>query len=443
MQLIRLLRHELPAEADEWVRCGFIEGTQAEAILKHYGVTAGVRRSLPSGQNIIGAVGALFIALALFLIIGRNWEEIAREVRLIALVGGTLALQISAVVHWIRGNEAKGRLLAFFGCVSYGASIFLISQLYHLSGYVPEALYFWALGIAPFLLVMRTPLLHYLFSTIALLYLAYAGADGYRALGYPLLAGLSAYLLVTDRESKLLFLSVLAGSVYFLNLLLPELGTNGYGYNRSEIAALRHLVFTAGCAVIIQIVSRCFEGARNANVCTYALVARIWSLRFNVGLLLLLSCEPAAKELARTIIHFPYLLLVINAAVAAACGIALASIYRRAARPSVAVEVAGACALFSISVAGILLKGGQDSGDLLSLVASTALLVKAALLIREGHHAKQRSAMMLGAFLLCALGAIRYFDLFGGYIVTAAILAVAGAALIISGRLLGFRRERV
>ena len=51
----------------------------------------------------------------------------------------------------------------FLGCLFFGAAIFLIAQIYNLSGHYPDTIWWWAVGVLPFALCLESVLLHALF----------------------------------------------------------------------------------------------------------------------------------------------------------------------------------------------------------------------------------------------------------------------------------------
>jgi hypothetical protein len=57
-------------------------------------------------------------------------------------------------------------LVFFFGCLLYGASIWLIAQIFHINSHYPDGLWMWALGVLPFALALDTLLLHVLLVAI-------------------------------------------------------------------------------------------------------------------------------------------------------------------------------------------------------------------------------------------------------------------------------------
>jgi uncharacterized membrane protein len=142
------LRHRdwrwLSAEAEAWTHDGLITGDQRERILARYHVdaTAAERR----GLAVLTALGALAGAIAVLLLIGYNWDAIARSAK-VALIFGTVALTfVASAVAYARGRDTAGEVLAFTGTLFYGNAIWLLAQVFHISGHYPDAAMWWAIG---------------------------------------------------------------------------------------------------------------------------------------------------------------------------------------------------------------------------------------------------------------------------------------------------------
>ena len=110
------------------------------------------------------SVAALLVGLAVLLLIGYNWQEMSAALKLVTIFGVITATH--ATGFYLRFRRGIGRLseVAFFlGCLFYGAGIFLVAQIFHLNAHYPGLVWWWAVGVLPFALCLRTPLLHILF----------------------------------------------------------------------------------------------------------------------------------------------------------------------------------------------------------------------------------------------------------------------------------------
>ncbi|WP_187260837.1 DUF2157 domain-containing protein [Pontibacter beigongshangensis] len=171
----------------ELVQAGVITQETADRIRAYY--TAGAGKPQNRLLLVSGILGALLIGLGIILIIAHNWDDLNRSAKtalaflplLIGqLLGGYTLLKKQASVVW---REAA----ATFLFLSVGATISLVSQVYHIPGNLSSFLLTWML--------LGLPLVYILASSFAsLFYLAgityYAVETGY---GYQW-AGRDAYL---------------------------------------------------------------------------------------------------------------------------------------------------------------------------------------------------------------------------------------------------------
>jgi uncharacterized membrane protein len=65
-------------------------------------------------------------------------------------------------------------IVFFVGCLFYGAGIWLVAQIFHLSAHYPDGVWWWAVGVLPFALTLDTILLHLL---LAFLLALWAGLE--------------------------------------------------------------------------------------------------------------------------------------------------------------------------------------------------------------------------------------------------------------------------
>ncbi len=151
MRLIRLLKRDIAREAAEWVDEELITEHQAEQICQRYGIDYQQIKNRSFAYSVlVGLGGCLFIGLALITLIGGNWEDIPRAVRMGGLIlltlGGT---QGFALKKRLDGHGHAATWLFFLGNLFYGASIILIAQIYHLGEHMPDGIFWWALGCLP------------------------------------------------------------------------------------------------------------------------------------------------------------------------------------------------------------------------------------------------------------------------------------------------------
>jgi uncharacterized membrane protein len=166
--LSQLQRSWLLGEIKVWQAQGLVRAEQAEDILGLYEMpNESAARQQSWGLFALRAVAALFVGLAVFLVIGYNWTELPTAIKLIILFGALLSAQGTAFyLRYRRNARLASELTFFFGCLLYGASIWLIAQIFHLNAHYPDGFWVWALGVLPFALALDTLLLHALLIAI-------------------------------------------------------------------------------------------------------------------------------------------------------------------------------------------------------------------------------------------------------------------------------------
>ena len=161
-------RFWLLGEIKVWKDQGLVGVEQAEEILSLYEMpNESAARQQSWAIFALRAIAVLFVGLAVFLVIGYNWEELPKEIKLMILFGTLLSVQVAAFyLRYRRNARLASELTFFFGCLLYGASIWLIAQIFHLNAHYPDGFWIWALGVLPFALALDTLLLHALLIAI-------------------------------------------------------------------------------------------------------------------------------------------------------------------------------------------------------------------------------------------------------------------------------------
>ena len=134
----------LADELAKWREEGLVSDEAARKIAARYDIDlsgANERRSF-----ILKLVAYLFLALSLFTLVGANWEELPRTVRLIIVLGILAAVNFSGVWAQKNGKETQATTLFFLGNFCYGAAIVLVAQIYHLGEHMPNGVLLWAVG---------------------------------------------------------------------------------------------------------------------------------------------------------------------------------------------------------------------------------------------------------------------------------------------------------
>jgi uncharacterized membrane protein len=126
-----------------WVELGFIDRLAAEKIAKD--VEQHERRSLSFG-NILAMMAALLFAAAVLVMVSANWEAIPRLVRVAVLFGILAAGYVGGALLKNRGHSGLAEGVWIIAAATFGASIALIGQMYHLSGDESSVIITWSIA---------------------------------------------------------------------------------------------------------------------------------------------------------------------------------------------------------------------------------------------------------------------------------------------------------
>lgn len=124
---------------------------------------------------IFGVLGALLTGLGLILILAHNWDELNRSTKTILAFVPLLTAQLLCMYTLIRQADNTGwqESAATFLFMAVGASIFLVSQIYHIPGNGGSFVLTWMLLCLPLIYFVRA-------SAVSLLYITgitYYAAD--------------------------------------------------------------------------------------------------------------------------------------------------------------------------------------------------------------------------------------------------------------------------
>ncbi|MEE9319559.1 MAG: DUF2157 domain-containing protein [Granulosicoccus sp.] len=134
----------LLSEVAVWASEGLIDEAQASALRARYPVV----NSSSWGQTLITAIGAMIFGFGIILFFAYNWSEMSKASKL-ALVFGALAIShfTALLLSWKRPDQvALIEGLHMLGTMMFGASIFLIAQIYHIDEHYPNAFLVWGLA---------------------------------------------------------------------------------------------------------------------------------------------------------------------------------------------------------------------------------------------------------------------------------------------------------
>jgi uncharacterized membrane protein len=108
--------------------------------------------------HMLGILGALVAGFGVILFFAANWSDIPRPLRVVLLLSGLVALfGAGFVLKEVRGTHPHiGHAFIFLGTVLFGASVFLVGQMYHVQAHDPLGFLLWAAGAIAMAVVVRS-----------------------------------------------------------------------------------------------------------------------------------------------------------------------------------------------------------------------------------------------------------------------------------------------
>ena len=149
----------LKEEVELWLEEGLISAEQKDQLLARYQVLEEADETAGPGKLIttVSMLGAVLIGTGMILFIASNWSEVPKWGKLFMIFSSMLTCY---GLGFYLGYEKKnyptvGGALIFLGTIIFGAGIFLIAQIYHMTVYYPNGPLLWGLGILPLAYLFR------------------------------------------------------------------------------------------------------------------------------------------------------------------------------------------------------------------------------------------------------------------------------------------------
>ena len=424
MRLIRLLKKDLANEMSTWVDRELISVEQARAICRIYGVDYDEIRDRSSAYRVLVGLGILFIGLSLITVIGANWEAIPRGVRLagmIALTAGTHAL---ALRQYLSAGRSRGVGLFMLGNIFYGASIILIAQTYHLGEHMPDGVFWWALGSLPFAVLLCSSWLALFSGVLALIWFFLEYATGFFAVWFPVFIAAEIYVLLRGRPSLPLFLLCVASLFVWIETLLSMLWTEGW--IRLEFSP-DHFFVSVALFILAYASSHWLHARSAAKAKDYGVALALWSVRFALLGLFVLSFEGPWVELITSERSDPFAMWII---VAILMAVALGTGFRTGTlRPLLAV-----CALSSGAMVAVVLTESEAAAIWFQILDNVALILAGTWLIVRGALGGISHYFFVGVVVILLTAFIRYVDLIGDYVGGSLLFMLLAVLLLGSAR---------
>ena len=138
----------------QWLKEGTITQAQAKKMMAD---SSSYKKEQSSNKLIvaISTIGAILLGIGAILFIASNWRTIPNIAKTLLLVGSTFgAYYLGYVFKYQKQNLPKvGASLIFLGALLFGATVFLIAQIYNINANSHTLMLIWIIGILPLVYV--------------------------------------------------------------------------------------------------------------------------------------------------------------------------------------------------------------------------------------------------------------------------------------------------
>lgn len=419
MRLLRLLKNDLAKEAREWVEENIISEAQAEKICQRYNADYRQSSNQSFGYNVLVALGYLFIGLAIITILGANWDEIPRALRMVGLIFITLLTHALAIKKLSLGHESSATGLFLLANILYGASIILIAQIYHLGEHMPDGVFWWALGCLPIGVLLRNTWITLQSLILAFIWFFLEVDMGFYPALFPVFIAGSIYVLFSQKQSILLFLATIAAITCWIEYSLAVYWSERWYFDfLAEHAVVSIALFIFAYSVSQFLIQRSSSIAKD-----YGAIMALWCLRFGLLLMLIMSFEDPWKELLKaewnhTISMYSLVCILCIAAYV------LAS-YTHRKKLVAAITAFYLCTMFAV-----VYSNNTTHSLIFQIASNIALIAFGIWLILQGINHGISHYFFLGIATILLTALIRYIDLIGDYI-GGAILFILFAIILL------------
>lgn len=152
---------------EKWFNEGTISKEQAEKIIRD---TSQYKKEQSSNKSIIAlsTIGVILLGVGVILFIASNWQQMSNILKVIILLGCMIGSYYTGYVfRYQKQNLIKvGASLIFLGALLFGATIFLVAQIYHINANSHNLILIWLIGIIPLVYTLKTEPIAGLFSLL-------------------------------------------------------------------------------------------------------------------------------------------------------------------------------------------------------------------------------------------------------------------------------------
>lgn len=114
--------------------------------------------------SVISILGSVFLGVGVIWIVAANWDGMGDFIKVIMLVAATIgAIYAGYELGFRKATFPKtGHALVLLGAILFGASIFLIAQIYNVQAHASYLLFLWLVGVLPLVYIFKSQLITFL-----------------------------------------------------------------------------------------------------------------------------------------------------------------------------------------------------------------------------------------------------------------------------------------
>jgi uncharacterized membrane protein len=389
MKFLKLFKRELGQEILLWEKEGLLTPETADKILMFENIE---RSSLQVGTSLLKLIAGFLVGLGVILLLNRNWNDIPEFVRLIGLVSVTLFVQYRGIKSKEENGEYSGSLLTL-GAILFGATVFLVGQMYHLGLHFNLGFLLWALGVVPLGYLSNILFVSIIGAVSALVWMQ----NQEIAWAYPLLA-LPGFVHAIKRDSIILFLVSFVGAFLFGAQVLDYFDT------QTKVKFLLSLG-------LLPLALSIGDSFKSSGIGAFL---KLWSLR---GMLLLLFIFSWAEYWEDALKGDVYQYSILYS------GLLLFGVLSLILNSSKWGKI---ISLGSLSFLGIIPFITSEYSILLFILTNLFIVFLSILFMVRGIQNKNSKLFTFGAFYLISLALARFFSVDTDYVVAGLVFILVG-----------------
>jgi uncharacterized membrane protein len=249
----------LDRELAAWEAEGLVTPEQARAIRSRYSAAMAVEAAVPPmadaaasrpwGAILFGGLAAVLVGLGVILLFAYNWHAIPKYGKLALVFGALIAAHAAGLRLFLKSTTYRplGEALCLLGTMLFGAGIWLVAQIYHISEHYPNAFVWWAAGALVLAWAMPSVPQALL---AAVLLAAWAGCEGIQFSSpehlAPVLIAFGCGALAWQHRSRLLLAVTLAA--FMVSMIFVLSTVTGHGGDAVRLVMMT--LFNFGAALI-------------------------------------------------------------------------------------------------------------------------------------------------------------------------------------------------